>query len=247
MKILVMSDLHAEFYSAINFYSFVMSLDPEDIDVLILAGDICTAGNMLETMNIICQRFSNSKVVWVHGNHEYYGSTRENVYRLSKQCEIENHNLKWLNGNYIEINGRRIIGHTMWYCKKNDNFKYERYMNDFIKIFDLKNWVYEENKRGIKSFEEHCRPGDIIVSHHLPSQKSVAEKFKTSDLNRFFVCDVEKQIKELRPALWIHGHTHYEFNYQLYDTTVICNPRGYHTERELNGQPSFNKSFVTVI
>jgi hypothetical protein len=28
--------------------------------------------------------------------------------------------------------------------------------------------------------------------------------------------------------VWTHGHTHDEFKYTIGETTVVCNPRGYH-------------------
>jgi hypothetical protein len=31
--------------------------------------------------------------------------------------------------------------------------------------------------------------------------------------------------------LWIHGHTHDNFDYESMGTRVICNPRGYVTYR----------------
>jgi hypothetical protein len=33
---------------------------------------------------------------------------------------------------------------------------------------------------------------------------------------------VRPQIK-----LWIHGHTHHNFDYEIGSTRVVCNPRGY--------------------
>ena len=32
---------------------------------------------------------------------------------------------------------------------------------------------------------------------------------------------------EHQPRLWIHGHTHESFDYQIGKTRVVCNPRGY--------------------
>jgi hypothetical protein len=34
---------------------------------------------------------------------------------------------------------------------------------------------------------------------------------------------------ESRPQirLWLHGHTHHNFNYWIGETRVVCNPRGY--------------------
>ena len=31
--------------------------------------------------------------------------------------------------------------------------------------------------------------------------------------------------------LWVHGHTHDEFDYKIGITRVVCNPRGYPKEK----------------
>ena len=33
-----------------------------------------------------------------------------------------------------------------------------------------------------------------------------------------------------KAGLWIHGHTHDSFDYEVAGTRVICNPKGYHIE-----------------
>ena len=47
-----------------------------------------------------------------------------------------------------------------------------------------------------------------------------------------------------RAALWIHGHMHDSFDYEINGTRVVCNPRGY-TPFELN--PDFRADFVAGI
>jgi hypothetical protein len=47
-----------------------------------------------------------------------------------------------------------------------------------------------------------------------------------------------------RPALWLHGHVHHSLDYQLFDTRVVCNPRGYF-DLELN--PLFNPALILEV
>ena len=51
-----------------------------------------------------------------------------------------------------------------------------------------------------------------------------------------------------RAALWIHGHMHESFNYEVYGTRVVCNPRGYAPEA-LNPdfRPDWLKRFETAL
>jgi Icc-related predicted phosphoesterase len=69
----------------------------------------------------------------------------------------------------------------------------------------------------------------VVISHHCPSEKSVHDKYKADTIMNGgfrsnlddFIC-YRPQIK-----LWMHGHTHEEFDYVLGETRVVCNPRGY--------------------
>jgi len=72
-------------------------------------------------------------------------------------------------------------------------------------------------------------PGSyIVVGHHCPSELSVADVYKGNMLNAAFRSQLDDFI-EVRPQikLWLHGHTHFNFNYWIGDTRVVCNPRGY--------------------
>lgn len=72
-------------------------------------------------------------------------------------------------------------------------------------------------------------PGSyIVVGHHCPSELSVAAAYKGNLLNAAFRSHLDDFI-EARPQikLWLHGHTHFNFNYWIGDTRVVCNPRGY--------------------
>lgn len=72
-------------------------------------------------------------------------------------------------------------------------------------------------------------PGNyIVVGHHCPSELSVADVYKGNMLNAAFRSSLDDFI-EARPQikLWLHGHTHYNFNYWIGETRVVCNPRGY--------------------
>jgi Icc-related predicted phosphoesterase len=72
-------------------------------------------------------------------------------------------------------------------------------------------------------------PGSyIVVGHHCPSELSVAECYKGNLLNAAFRSGLDDFI-EARPQikLWLHGHTHHNFNYWIGETRVVCNPRGY--------------------
>lgn len=231
MKIQVLSDLHLEFMWPDNFKSFLSMLDPEGVDVLVLAGDICTNTILLDVLYKICQKYSTADVVYVHGNHEFYGSTKEIVASKTKEASKQIKNLHWLDCTEAVIAGQRFIGAPLWFEFNESNEYYEQYLNDFHVIYGFKSWVYDENHRAMDFFAKELKTSDIVITHHLPSNKSVAKRFENSELSRFYVCDLESLIKERNPKLWIHGHTHDSFDYQIESSTgitrIVCNPHGY--------------------
>jgi len=88
-----------------------------------------------------------------------------------------------------------------------------------------------EDHAKMLSYIDHVTrdPGNyIVVGHHCPSEQSVAECYKGNLLNGAFRSKLDDFI-EARPQirLWLHGHTHHNFNYWIGETRVVCNPRGY--------------------
>lgn len=67
----------------------------------------------------------------------------------------------------------------------------------------------------------------VVVTHHAPSAGSVASEFQGDPLSACYASDLENFMVETRPALWVHGHVHHRVDYQVGETRVVANPRGY--------------------
>ena len=240
MRLQILSDLHFEFH-ADGGREFVAGLDPSGVDALVLAGDIATVPYLRAALRAICERYSEAHVVWVHGNHEFYASDRPTVIALSERAMRENANLEWLDGRVISLHGRRILGAPLWFSEQPEAAPYRAAMSDFHVIRGFEGWVYAENARARAFFEHELQPGDVAVTHHLPARRSIAPEFEASALNPFFLCDVEPLLRDRRPALWVHGHTHVSTDYVIGATRVVCNPFGY-ARAGLN--PRFSEKLV---
>lgn len=238
MKLLILSDLHFEFH-ADHGKSFVEWLPSGDqVDACVLAGDIAVGPGLPEALKLFCDRYA--QVVYTHGNHEFYGYDRNRVLGWTWDAVAANDNLTWLDGEVKEVAGRRFLGGPMWFRDTPQNAEHEHRMNDFRLIGGFKEWVYEENLRTLRLFKKELRDGDIVVTHYLPTEASVAKEFRGSDLNLFFLCDVEALIRQAMPELWVHGHTHTSCDYHKGPTRVVCNPFGY-ARYEENPRFDFNK------
>lgn len=232
MRLQYLSDVHVEFHADAG-ESFVSSLDPAGIDVLVLAGDIAVGEGIGPALDRFCARYPDARVLYVHGNHEFYGTTREAVLGITRAACARNGNLVWLDGDVLELGGRRFLGAPLWFRPGAEHLK--MLMNDFRTIRDFGSWVYEENARALAFFEGQLRAGDVVVTHYLPVEASVAPRWKGNLLNPFFLCDVEELIRARRPACWIHGHTHDSVDAVVAGTRVVANPFGY-VRHELNSE-----------
>lgn len=69
----------------------------------------------------------------------------------------------------------------------------------------------------------------VVVGHHAPSRQSTHPRYQNDTLmnggyssNLDFFIEDHPQI-----VLWTHGHTHETFDYNIGNTRIFCNPRGY--------------------
>lgn len=238
MRIQLLSDLHLEFFKDASFFE---DLDSKDVDVLVLAGDIGTGSILEKVLRRFCDLYP--QVVYVLGNHEYYGRDRQDIRHLVSRARHTHKNLCWLDNSSCEVLGAHFVGGTMWFPKPPTSAP-KWAMNDYLRIRGFERWVYKENAEFLEKVEALIQPDSIVVTHHLPSYRSVHKKFMFDPLNPFFVCDVEKTLLAKGPALWLHGHTHESLDYQQGHTRVVCNPFGYINIEE---NPNFDKHLILEV
>ena len=258
MNVQILSDLHLDFHRD-KGRGFVEAMDPTGVDVLVLAGDLAEARDRdvyTARLRGICAKYPH--VVMVNGNHDLYGGYPEAVDALRVKLNVEIPNLHWLENEswrWINPNGNGEEGNTfhgscLWFRENPLAFGVERMLADFKVIKNFKPWVYERNAESMKFLKTACKAGDIVVTHHLPSQRSVDAKYKGSLLNAFFVCEMDDMFYNYSfkadgpvPQLWIHGHTHTACDYKADATRVVCNPLGYPGE----GGTNFNDKLVLTV
>jgi len=224
MKIQIASDLHTEFIRPKEVEAFVKKLQ-SDAKVIVLAGDICSREKIIYTLHLFSEMYEH--VVYVNGNHELYGT---HIDKIREKKRYVPKNVHWLDNSVVEIDNQRFIGCTLWFRFDPMNQIYEKGMNDFYSILNFRDYVYKENETSVNYLTNNIQKNDIVVSHHLPSNKSVHPKYLGSPLNRFFVCEMDDVIEKTKPKYYLHGHTHEQMNYKLFNTQVIANPHGYPNE-----------------
>lgn len=70
----------------------------------------------------------------------------------------------------------------------------------------------------------------IVVTHHAPAPQSIEPRFQNDDLSPAFAADLTPLMERNGPALWVHGHTHYNVDYMIARTRVVSHQWGYPSE-----------------
>jgi Icc-related predicted phosphoesterase len=230
MKLHVLNDLHIEFE---NFEP-----PATDADVVVLAGDI---GVGLEGLRWAEASFPNKLVIYVPGNHEFYHHDIALIGELKAQSPGH---IQVLDNDQVEIDGVRFLGSILWtdfaLFGEADKFfamqQAQQRMTDFAIIQNLGQQftpgdaikLHEASRDWLASML--AKPFDgktVVVTHHAPSSRSVHPRYARDLLTPAFASNLEALMDGDRAALWVHGHMHDPFDYEIYGTRVVCNPRGY--------------------
>lgn len=246
MKIRILSDLHTEFDLPSGYFEIPEHEDDADT-VLVLAGDIGLAKKRASLDMIFEQTDRFKKVVMVMGNHEYYGSSIKLTPIKIEDAMYNHKNISLLENDTVVVDDVAFIGATLWTDfadSPQDMMDAKLFMNDYKVIRhgpSAEPWRGKLDPSDTKAIHERSRKyifdaikfqraegrKVVVVTHMGPSYMSVHSKFRSSALNSSYVSNLDNEVIAAAPALWIHGHTHESFDYNIEDTRVIVNPRGY--------------------
>lgn len=243
MKLQIMSDLHIAFGEP--------AVPVTDADLIILAGDIGRP-----RLSVRWAYGLGKPVLYVLGNHEYYGGVIGQVLAEIRGLTAGTP-IRVLDDDEVVIGGVRFLGCTLWTDLSlfGDGPAGElalraawQYMRDFSLIRTQDHKFFAPGDM-VARFRQHSawlenRLDDtsdaptVVITHHAPSPRSIHASLSGAPINAAYIVDLERLFGRERVRLWIHGHTHFSFDYEVNGTRVLCNPRGY----ALNGADQ-NRSF----
>lgn len=254
MKIHILSDLHNE------FAMYIPSDASKEADVIVLAGDIWKGSAGIPWAR---ETWPDKEIVYIAGNHEFYGHERRLVIEECRQVAKEE-GVHFLDNDEVIIDGVRFLGSTLWMDFKlfgEDNKDEAMYqgmnaLNDFRRIregqepFNALHAIAlcQESVDWLSAKLKERHDGKtVVVTHHLPSKRSCAPRFMQPGnfLSACFASNLDHLFG--RSALWIHGHTHDSFDYSANRTRVVCNPRGYARYSKDVENPAFDPDLIVEI
>lgn len=244
MRVRILSDLHLEFGP--------IQLPKIEADLVILAGDIHTK---LNGIRWIQEHISDTPVLYLAGNHEYYG---EKLPRLLDKIrnETRGSHIHFLENDSIEFGGFRFFGATLWtdmnlFGDHHTGSEEALQMNDYKRI--RKSPEYRKlrpadtralHHTSIQHIKQSLKQGDprrsIVITHHAPSLRSLPEHRKKQLISCAYASNLDAFIEAHEPLMWIHGHIHHSQDYRIARTRILSNPRAYIDDQN----PHFNPNFV---
>jgi len=242
MKIRLLSDLHHEFFRSKSMYTETF-MEYKGEDVLVLAGDIAVgANNVAHTINKFLE-VGFPKIVYVPGNHEYYGNTIKgfndelDAILCARKYWDRVYAFTNPNDNFTIIDGVVFCGGTLWTNFRDDHIAHmacQNRINDFKTIRDFS--TNEAAKRFYADldaidfvYNEFSEYKKVIVTHFLPAVECIHERYRGTDLlNNYFANDLGEYISGLSNTTWLYGHTHDPSDIMIGDTRLVCNPHGYY-------------------
>ena len=238
MKIALYSDLHLE---------CARWVPPElDVDLVLLLGDIGTHTHGIEWAASTFSRWKKvPKIVYVAGNHEYYGAHLGLLSEFRKP--------KWalagvdfLERQVLVYEDVRILGCTLW-----SGFELNGQEQRTAAMSAAQNGVDDYVQIGARGGrcltaqdtlhlhrtairwldQELAQPFSgktIVATHFAPHRNCCAERYVGSSLSPYFVTDESTLMKRHQIDLWGHGHTHTNTDFLAENgCRILSNQRGY--------------------
>ncbi len=232
MQLHILSDIHLEF----------APFEPPktEVEMIILAGDIHPG---IKGVVWAMDKFRDSQVIYILGNHEYYGQAYPK--HISKLKEItQGSNVHILENDSFIFGDVVFLGCTFWtdfelfgnpriagyfatqnmtdYHLIRINPSYSR-----LRSIDTAGIHYRSRYWLAEQLNKHKGAKIVVVTHHIPSVKSLPEDYEDDMLSAAYASNLDDFVENSKACLWIHGHKHKRQEYLIGLTRMICNPRGY--------------------
>ena len=234
MKLHVLSDLHLEYAP--------FTPPAVDADVVVLAGDTAPGVAGIEWAR---SRFDGRPVLYVAGNHEYYGQDLPGLMDRMRDAAVGS-NVQVLENDPVVIDGVRFLGCSLWTdfdFAGSENRAHamrvcERIVNDYsrIRFTELGRPLRPQDTRDIHLASRRwlaaalAEPQDgptVVITHHAPIVRRQPDHPVLQAVGGAFASDLSEMMDGGAVQLWVFGHIHRMVDSVIHGTRVLSNQRGY--------------------
>ena len=261
VNLLLCSDLHLD----VGHYALREHIDQvrqdHRLDAVILAGDIVEVPGGSPVKYALEQVPNDIPAFFVPGNHDFYGSAYglANVLNVWEKQAQNSHVHLFTEKSFVlsSPSGGKVVllGSTLWSnlqglgplvesellrnlprqiadfscMRASDGSPWK--VRDMLAQFD-KGLLFLEKELSRAMLQDGRRR--VVITHFGPHKQSIQPRWASVDASAYF-CNHLPELVE-KADLWLHGHTHDQFEYQVGDDPclgrVVCHPRGYAGGRE---------------
>ncbi|PAD70649.1 hypothetical protein CHH83_02265 [Bacillus sp. 7586-K] len=245
-----------------NIKEFVKTMLPEQPkSILIIAGDLGHYNHQNKWLIEELKKYY-SFILLVAGNHDYYliSSNISKKYNSNSLKRIEEmksicnqiEGVYYLDGNIVEIDGIKYGGVGMWY---DYSYSSKVFGKSKDSTYDLWKEVMNDSKliKGMGSFyqleffnsekeklDNILDKIDVIITHVGSDWSRISHEYKFDHTTSFYYFDGEEFLNRVEDKVWIFGHTHERYDYELFGCRFINCSLGYPSERK-------NRKIVNII
>lgn len=261
MNIWFLSDIHLELTRP-------WDLPPPDerpeYDVLVVAGDLVP--KMERGVAWLAQRVMDRPVIYVPGNHEWYGTDLDRSLAKARSA-AEGTNIIVMDHDVYVLNGVRFLAATLWtdfnLFGRPDKAMADAAlgMNDYRRIrkqshrYRLRPQDTQQRHMLARIFLATHLAAEfdgttVVVTHHAPYPGAVLPRMADDVLAPAYASDLTDLVERFRPDLWIYGHCHDTRDVVIARTRIVTNAKGYGPwmpERPFPDNPAFDPRLTVSV
>jgi DNA repair exonuclease SbcCD nuclease subunit len=233
--------------------------DRPDFDVLIVAGDLIT--RMERGVKWLLERVQDRPVVYIAGNHEYYGVDLDRTVEKARIAAAGT-NIHVLQNDSVVIGGVTFLGATGW-------TDFNLFGDPYLAMNAAAELLNDYRKIRVRNYELRLRP-EHTLARHLETRGFLKRElsrprtaprivvthmgFHPEATRRGFERELISAAYTSRDPiegadLWVYGHTHESRDFLAGATRVVSNAKGYGPWRANAGweNPFFDTNFMVEI
>jgi 3',5'-cyclic-AMP phosphodiesterase len=253
-----LTDLHLSFVSPRKRTTFYSRLRQQDLDAILLGGDIGEADSVPQFLAEI-ESSLQIPIYFVLGNHDFYGGSIAAVRAAVTRQAAASHWLRWLPASGVVhlTDATALVGHDSWADGRlGDFFRSAVLLNDYLLISELRGQEKRERYAQLNALGDEaaaflerrasealaCRRNIIVLTHVPPFRESCWHEGRISDDDYLphFACravgDRLAAIMQDHPGQTMTvlcGHTHSSGSARILGNLIVNTGQAQYGEPEL--------------